>query len=169
MIYSIKGFLEVQKMPIAQSPLSKASVRFWNRTINGMTVEWLFRKPNWHLLNFLLFRNSIKRLYMRRSIIFENTVSKEIRRLLFNSMGSCALYKGMILAHFSSSGKRPSSNDKFAMRVSGYAITSDTYLRYLGEMPSFLAAPSFNWQIIFFISFSIVGYRKKDELKLSGR
>ena len=55
------------------------------------------------------------------------------------------------------------------MRVSGYAITSDTHLRYVGEMPSFPAAPSFDWQIIFFISFSHVGCRKKDELKLSGR
>ena len=66
----------------------------------------------------------------------------------------------MTLARFISSEKN-SWNDIFAMRVSGYSITSDTHLGCWGEMSSFPAALCYNWQIIFLFHFHTWAAEKK--------
>ena len=66
-------------IPTAHFPLSKAFTKFSMRIIKAIKVEWLLRNPNWSLLNILcLLIKFSRRLYMRRSMILENTDKSEI-------------------------------------------------------------------------------------------
>ena len=93
---------------------------------------------------------------------FKQSVVHQISMRLSNIMGSLALFNGVITSTFSFLGNMPYWNKKLAAHASGYAMESDIHFKFLATISSLPGAPSLSSLIIFIISTSLVGSRKKD-------